>query len=73
MILDPILGILSSSKASMSNVKVTPEDLRFLGELIKSNKLKVHIEKTYDLKDIQDAHRHSETGRVVGKLALSIK
>lgn len=73
VILDQILGILSSKKASMSNVKVTPEDLRFLGELIKSNKLKVHIEKTYDLKDIQDAHRHSETGRVVGKLALSIK
>lgn len=73
VILDQILGILSSKKASMSNVKVTPEDLRFLGELIKSNKLKVHIDKTYDLKDIQDAHRHSETGRVVGKLALSIK
>ena len=73
VILDSILGVFSSKNASMSNVKVNSEDLRFLSELIKSNKLKTVIDKSYQLKDIQDAHRYSETGRVVGKLALSIK
>ena len=56
----------------MINLKSNSDDLRFISELIKLNRLKVNIEKTYNLKDIQEAHRHSETGRVVGKLALLI-
>jgi len=71
-ILNPIVGIFSSKKAKMISVKSVPEDLRFLSELVKSNKLKPTIDKTYALNDIRDAHRYSETGRVVGKLAVSI-
>jgi len=72
VILNPVTGIMSTKSAKMSNVRPTSEDIRFLSELIKSNKLRVHIDRTYQLNDIQDAHRYSETGRVVGKLALSI-
>lgn len=72
VILNPITGILSTKSAKMSNVTTNAEDIRFLSELIKSKKLKVHIDKTYQLHEIQEAHRHSETGRVVGKLALTI-
>ena len=70
VLLNPILGIFSRKKAKMIAVKSIPEDLRFLSELIKSNMLKTIIDKTYNLKNIQEAHRYSETGRVVGKLSL---
>jgi NADPH:quinone reductase-like Zn-dependent oxidoreductase len=56
----------------MISVKSFPEDLRFLSELIKSYKLRTVIDTAYKLKDIKEAHIHSETGRVVGKLSISI-
>jgi NADPH:quinone reductase-like Zn-dependent oxidoreductase len=56
----------------MINLKSNSEDLRFLTELIKSGKLKTHIDKSYKLQDIKEAHRYSETKRAVGKLAVII-
>lgn len=72
VILSTFFKIFSSRRGKIIAIRVNSEDLRFLSELIKSNKLKVNIDKVYDLQDIQDAHRHSETGRVVGKLAVRI-
>ncbi len=72
VILSTFFKIFSSKRGKIIAIRINSEDLRFLSELIKSNKLKVNIDKVYDMEDIQDAHRHSETGRVVGKLAVRI-
>ncbi|MFC1527746.1 NAD(P)-dependent alcohol dehydrogenase [Candidatus Neomarinimicrobiota bacterium] len=72
LVLNLFLNIFSSKKGKMISVKSFPEDLRFLSELIKSDKLRTVIDTAYKLKDIKEAHIHSETDRVVGKLAISI-
>ena len=73
VILNSITGIFSSKKAKMINVKSSLQDLQKLTKWIEDGKVKPIVEKTYQLKDVREAHRHSETGRVVGKLAISIK
>jgi len=71
-ILSPLFRLFNGKIGRMINLKSNSEDLRFLSELIKSGKLKVNIDKKYPIEDIQEAHRYSETGRVVGKLAIII-
>ena len=73
VILNSITGIFNSKKAKMINVKSSPKDLQLITEMIENGKVKPVIDKIYPLEDIREAHRYSETGRVVGKLALSIK
>ncbi len=70
--IDMLLGSFCSKKSKIIAVKSVSEDLRFLSELIKSKKLITIIDKIYELKDIKAAHIYSETGRVVGKLAITI-
>ncbi len=70
--LNMIFGIFRSQKSKIIAVKSISEDLRFLSELVKSKKLDTVIDRTYGLKDIKAAHIYSETGRVVGKLAITI-
>lgn len=73
VILNSIIGLFSSKKAKMINVKSNPQDLLQITKWIENGKLKPIIDKVYPLEDVREAHRYSETGRVVGKLALSIK
>lgn len=72
VILNFITGIFSSKKARMINVKSNPQDLQLITEMIENGKVKPVIDKIYQLNDVREAHRYSETGRVVGKLAISI-
>ncbi len=73
VIINSITGIFSSKKAKIINVKSKPQDLQLITEMIENGKVKPIIDKIYALDDIREAHRYSETRRVVGKLALSIK
>ena len=73
VILNSITGLFSSKKAKMINAKSNPKDLKLITDMIENGKVKPIIDKIYSLDDIREAHRHSETGRVVGKLAISIK
>ena len=73
VILSPIIGLFSSKKAKMINAKSIPQDLQRITKMIENGKVKPIIDKIYPLEDICEAHRHSETGRVVGKLSISIK
>lgn len=73
LILNFVTGLFSFKKASMVNVKSNPQDLQLITEMIENGKVKPMIDKIYPLEDVQEAHRYSETGRVIGKLALSIK
>ncbi len=73
VILNSVTGLFSSKKAAMINVKSSLLDLQLITKMIENGKLKPIIDKIYPLENIREAHRYSETGRVVGKLALSIK
>ncbi len=73
VILNSVTGLLSSKKAKMINTKSNPQDLQQITNWIEDGKVKPVIDKVYSLEDIREAHRHSETGRVVGKLVISIK
>jgi len=71
--LNSVTGLFSSKKAKMINAKSNPNELKIITEMIEKGKVKPIIDKIFPLKDIREAHRYSETGRVVGKLAISIK
>lgn len=73
VILNSITGLFSSKKAKMINVKSNPQDLLQITKWIENGKLKPIIDKVYPLEDVQEAHRYSETGRVIGKLTIAIK
>ncbi len=47
-------------------------DLAFLARLIEQNRLRVPIDQTFALDDIQDAHRHLEAGEVRGKVVVHL-
>jgi len=60
----PIYGI---------NLESHGEILRTVAELVDAGKLKPHVSKVYDLKDLADVHREQETGHVTGKLVVKVK
>ncbi|GAB1543334.1 NAD(P)-dependent alcohol dehydrogenase [Scytonema sp. NUACC21] len=64
--------ILPGQKAR--NVLAVPktQDLAYLKELSEAGKLKTVIDRTYPLQEIVAAHTYSESGRVAGKIAISI-
>jgi NADPH:quinone reductase-like Zn-dependent oxidoreductase len=49
----------------------SPADLGAIGELAGTGRLHVHLDHVASLTDVIDAHRHSESGRTRGKLALT--
>ena len=53
-------------------VKSSSNDLAAIKELVESKKLHTAIEKVYLLDEIQEAHRHSESSRVVGEIVLQV-
>ncbi len=59
-------------KAKLVVVKSREEQLNILKQLIENNLLFPVIDKKFNLSEIAKAHSYSETGRVVGKIALSI-
>ncbi len=73
VVLNSITGLFSTKKGKMINVKSNLQDLQQLTKWIENGKLKPIVEKIYPLEDVIEAHRYSETGRVVGKLVISIK
>ncbi len=73
IVLAPIINLISSKK--FKAIMISPntkssKDLAIIKEMVESEKLIPIIEKVYPIEQIQDAHTRSETGRVVGKIAL---
>jgi NADPH:quinone reductase-like Zn-dependent oxidoreductase len=54
-------------------MKRSPEDLEFLRKLVEGGNLTPIIERTYALSASAEAIRYLETGRVRGKLAISVR
>ncbi len=72
LLLGSFHNMVSSKKMKKIFVKESKEDLEILADFVDAGLLKTHIDKSYHLIDIAEAHQYSETGRVVGKLSLKI-
>lgn len=72
LLLGAIHNMMSAKKMKKIFVQPNKKDLEFLADLVDEGRLTTHIEKIYELSEIAEAHQYSESGRVVGKLALRI-
>ncbi|WP_313885620.1 zinc-binding dehydrogenase [Fodinicola feengrottensis] len=57
-----------------TNILVEPDRVGLLGlvELVEAKQLRVQVEQTFPLDDVAKAHELGESGRVSGKLVLTI-
>ncbi|BAX78575.1 NAD(P)-dependent alcohol dehydrogenase [Labilibaculum antarcticum] len=72
LLLGSIHNLVSSKKMKTVFVKESKADLEMLADFVDAGLLKTHIDRSYDLIDVAEAHQYSESGRVVGKLSLKI-
>lgn len=49
------------------------EILCAVAELVDSGRLKPHVSRVLDLKELAEAHRHQETGHATGKIVIRVK
>jgi NADPH:quinone reductase-like Zn-dependent oxidoreductase len=73
VLLDAV-GNDASADARNRRFYVTPsgDDLRQIGELVDAGRLRVHVAQVLPLEDAVKAHELSETGRVRGKIVLTV-
>jgi NADPH:quinone reductase-like Zn-dependent oxidoreductase len=72
LVLRQCFNFLNQQKAYFVMLKSNATDLAKLSELISSDKLKTHIDQTFNLLEIAKAHQQSETQRTQGKIAIQI-
>ncbi len=72
VMLRQIINPLLSRQVYGIMAKPGSDELNYLAKLVAEEKLKPPIEKVYELGEASDAHRHIETGRVRGKLVITI-
>ena len=58
--------------AGMKPSKEKAENLKYISELLKDEKIKTVISKNYSMVDIAEAHRYVETGHKVGNVIINI-
>ncbi len=71
-VLGPIVNMISAKKMKKIMVKSSHQDLVVLREIAENGGITPVIEKVYALEQVSDAHRRSESGRVVGKVILKV-
>ena len=73
-LLETFLTILSPRKKGkfIFLVKSSGEDLAYLNTLIEAGKIHSVIDRTYPISEVAAAHRYSEEGHVVGKIAIPL-
>ena len=67
-----IANIFTSQKTFSFFVKTNGKNLEGLTKLIETGKVKPVIQKTYSWKELPEAHKQVETGRVTGKICIRI-
>ncbi len=68
--LTQLMSSLSLKKFKTINNKVDSITLTKLAQLVSQEKVKIIIDKEYDLSDLQKAHAYSESGRAKGKIVI---
>lgn len=72
MIKGAIKSLFGKQKIVSGTFPEKTESLVFLKELIENGNYKPVIDKTYDLKDMVEAHKYVETGHKLGNVAISV-
>jgi NADPH:quinone reductase-like Zn-dependent oxidoreductase len=70
IIKDLLLSLSGKQKAVMFIAKASQADLRLIGELIATGKVKPIIDKSYPFSEAADAVRHVEAGHARGKVLI---
>jgi NADPH:quinone reductase-like Zn-dependent oxidoreductase len=69
----PLARLFGSRKARTFITRGNRADLEFLAELMADGRLRPHIERSYDLAQIVEAHRHAERGHTRGKIVIGVR
>ncbi len=72
LITGPLASFNSSKTLTTLSAKVTQPDLRILAELLATGKITPMIDRCYPLSEATDAMRYFETGKVKGKVVISV-
>ncbi len=67
-----LTGLGSGRKVIGGGAPESPEDLKYLMDLMADGKLKSVIDKTYPLNEIVEAHRYADSGRKRGNVVIDI-
>ncbi|MDB9313962.1 NAD(P)-dependent alcohol dehydrogenase [Spirulina sp. CS-785/01] len=73
LILGAIAQFLPFQKAEIIFYQANGQDLDILKGWIEKGQIRPLIDRTYPLSEIAAAHRHSESGHTVGKIALTVE
>jgi NADPH:quinone reductase-like Zn-dependent oxidoreductase len=65
--------VIRDRRVKMHLTRPTSADLDCLCELAEAGKLRPHLEKTYALDQIAEAHRHVERGHTQGKIVVEVQ
>lgn len=61
-----------SKKFKVLVIKPTTDVIKILVDLVSHSKLKVIIDKEFNMSDLPQAHLYSETGRAKGKILIKV-
>ncbi len=67
-----ISGVLPGQTAKVIVARANTGDLLYLKEQIESGKVRAVVDRTYPLSEVSEAHRYSEEGHAVGKIAIAL-
>ncbi|MCB1169513.1 MAG: NAD(P)-dependent alcohol dehydrogenase, partial [Leptospiraceae bacterium] len=68
MLLAPIRSLLWKRKIHTSVAAVNQEDMEYFKELIEAGRYRPVLEKTYNMDEVAEAHRHAEKGHKKGNI-----
>ncbi len=72
LILGTVFNNFRSKKSKSVLVKSSKSNLEYLKNMAESGTLETTVEAVYPLSQVREAHTHSASGRVVGKVVMSV-